>query len=105
MTADDFRRLVLAHRDVVEGAHMGHPDFRVHKKVVASLRATGERGMVKVTPDEQADLIREHPGVFEPEAGAWGRQGCTRVLLEAADAEVVGPAVTMAVRLGRGATS
>lgn len=114
MTPADFRRLALAHRDVVEGSHQGHADFRVGGKVVASLRemegwkarptgAPGAQGvgMVKVTPEEQAELVRDHPDVFAPEAGAWGRQGCTRVYLANADAEIVGPAVTMAVRLGR----
>ncbi len=104
MTPADFRRLALAHRDVVDGAHQGHADLRVGGKVVASLRTQkdlGEVGMVKVTPEEQAELVRDHPDVFAPEAGAWGRQGCTRVYLANADAEIVGPAVTMAVRLGR----
>lgn len=104
MTPAAFRRLALAHKDVVEGTHHGHADFRVNGKVIASLRTQkglGDVGMVKVTPEEQAELIRDHPDTFAPEAGAWGRQGCTRVHLENADAEIVGPAVTMAVRLGR----
>ena len=112
MTPDDFRRLVLAHRGVVEGAHHGHADFRVNGKVIASLRtqAGAQTGapketlaMVRVTPDEQKTLISDAPGVFSPEAGAWGRQGYTRIDLAAADDETVGPAVTMAVRLQRGA--
>lgn len=107
MTPDDFRRLVLAHRGVVEGAHHGHADFRVNGKVIASLRtqAGAQTGapketlaMVRVTPDEQKTLISDAPGVFSPEAGAWGRQGYTRIDLAAADDETVGPAVTMAVR-------
>ena len=116
VTPDAFRFLALAHRGVVEGQHHGHPDFRVNGKVVASLRpaAAGKSAglkarpthrqwtaMVKVSPAEQAELIREHPDVFELEAGAWGRQGCTRVHLAAADPEVVGPALTMAVRARR----
>ena len=27
--ASDFRRIVLGMRDAIEGAHMGHPDFRI----------------------------------------------------------------------------
>jgi hypothetical protein len=52
--------------------------------------------MVKLTPEQQAQFVREHPKVFEPESGAWGRQGCTRVHLKHADAEVVGDAMTLA---------
>ena len=96
MTSDDFRRLALAMKGVVEGSHQGHPDFRAHGRVVASLRGSGERGMVKLTREDQATLVREHPDVFEPEAGAWGDQGYTRVWLENADEESVGWALTRA---------
>jgi hypothetical protein len=40
--------------------------------------------MVKVTPVEQEMLVNAEPVVFSPEAGAWGRKGCTRVNLKAA---------------------
>lgn len=96
MTADDFRRMALAMKGVVEGSHQGHPDFRSHGRVVASLRANGERGMVKLTHDDQKALINEHPDVFEAETGAWGDQGYTRVWLENADEESVGWALTRA---------
>jgi hypothetical protein len=96
MTADDFRRMALAMKGVVEGSHQGHPDFRSQGRVVASLRASGERGMVKLTREDQATLIGEHPAVFEPEAGAWGEQGYTRVWLATADEESVGWALTRA---------
>jgi len=96
MTADDFRRMALAMKGVVEGAHQGHPDFRAHGRVVASLHPSGERGMVKVTLDEQASLVSDHPKVYEPEAGAWGLQGCTRVWLAEVDEESLGWALTRA---------
>lgn len=96
MTPDDFRRMALAMKGVVEGSHQGHPDFRSHGRVVASLRANGERGMVKLTLEDQATLVGEHPQVFEPEAGAWGEQGYTRVWLDKADEESVGWALTRA---------
>jgi hypothetical protein len=96
MTPDDFRRMALAMKGVIEGSHQGHPDFRSHGRVVASLRATGERGMVKLTREDQATLVGEHPEVFEAEAGAWGDQGYTRVWLAKADEESVGWALTRA---------
>lgn len=96
MTADNFRRIALAMKGVIEGSHQGHPDFRANGRVVASLRATGERGMVKLTHEEQATLVAEHPDVFEPEAAAWGDQGYTRVWLAKADEELVGWALTRA---------
>lgn len=96
MTRDDFRRMALAMKGVAEGSHQGHPDFRAHGRVVASLHGSAERGMVKLTRDDQATIIAEHPAVFEPEAGAWGEQGCTRVWLAKADEESVGWAFTRA---------
>ena len=82
VTAEQFRRIALALNGAVEGAHMGHPDFRIEKRIFASLHSGDQFGMVKLTPDQQAMFIEDHPGAFSPEAGAWGRSGCTRVTLE-----------------------
>ena len=98
MHANDFRRIALALRDVVEGAHMGHPDFRLANRIFASLHTSDRFGMVALTPDQQARFISEHPGTFTPESGAWGRAGSTRVLLECANEDAVGEALTLARR-------
>jgi hypothetical protein len=96
MTADDFRRLALSMQDAIEGAHMGHPDFRANGRIFATLRGDDEWGMVKVSPEEQQVLLRDAPAVFVPAAGAWGRQGCTHVRLAAADFATVRAAMTLA---------
>jgi len=96
--AEQFRRIALALEGAVEGAHMGHPDFRVSNRIFASLHSKDQFGMVKLTPDQQKDFIEDHPEMFEPESGAWGRSGCTRVKLKAADEEAVGDAMTLAWR-------
>jgi hypothetical protein len=96
--ADSFRRIVLGHEGVVEGVHMGHPDFRLNGRIFATLAPGSTRGMVKVSAEQQAQLVADHPEVFAPESGAWGRQGCTRVIFTDADEEVVGGAVTLAWR-------
>jgi hypothetical protein len=98
MTANQFRRIALGHQDAAEGAHMGHPDFRVGGRIFATLREDNVHGMVTIPPEQQARLVREHPSVFNPENGAWGRAGSTRVVLEAADEEVLGEAMTLAWR-------
>jgi hypothetical protein len=99
MTADDFRDIVLALDGAAEGAHMGHPDFRANGRVFASLHSADRFGMVKVPPEEQAVLLREHPETFEPSAGAWGRQGCTNVKLATADKRSVRGAARLAWEL------
>ncbi len=98
MTSNQFRRIALGLEGAVEGAHMGHPDFRVNGRIFATLHADNKAGMVKLSPDQQHRFVTEAPASFAPESGAWGRQGCTRVLLRAADEETVGEAMTLAWR-------
>ena len=94
-----FRRIALAMPDAVESAHMGHPDFRANGRIFATLHGDGARGMVKLSPEQQARFVADHPEIFSPENGAWGRQGCTRVELSAADEETLGEAMTLAWQL------
>jgi hypothetical protein len=98
--AQDFRRIVLGLPDTIESAHMGHADFRVKGRIFATLNDDETRGMVVLTPDEQARFVRENPSVFQPESGAWGRSGCTRVRLASVDEETLGEAVTLAWQKG-----
>lgn len=81
MTAEEFRRIALGLPGATEGAHMGHADFRVGGKIFASLGPDEDWAMVKLTAEGQAERVGRWPGVFEPFAGAWGRQGSTRVVL------------------------
>jgi hypothetical protein len=96
MTADDFRDIILALDGAAEGAHMGHPDFRANGRIFASLHSQDRFGMVKLTPEEQQVLLREHPESFEPSTGAWGRQGCTNVRLAEANRAAVRGAARLA---------
>jgi hypothetical protein len=96
VTADDFRELALALPGAEERAHMGHPDFRAGGRIFASLHTGDRTGMVKLTPEQQRELLGEHGAMFEPSAGAWGRQGCTNVLLASAGRAVVRGALLLA---------
>ncbi len=85
MTPNDFRKLALSLPETEERAHMKHPDFRVAGKIFATLGYPNKtRAMVKVTPVEQEMLVRKEPAAFTPVNRAWGRQGCTSVILKAA---------------------
>jgi hypothetical protein len=84
MTADRFRKLALALPETEEGAHHGHPDFRVRGKIFASLGPKEAWGMVRLTPDQQAAIVGAEPAAFQPFNGSWGRQGGTKVLLASA---------------------
>lgn len=96
MTADQFRQLALDLEGAVEGAHMGHPDFRANGRIFATLHPGDAWGMVKLTPEEQGEFMRENPTMFVPSAGAWGRQGCTNVRLDAADKPTLRGAMLLA---------
>lgn len=96
MTANDFRRLALGLQDAVEGAHMNHPDFRANGKIFATIHPDHAQGMVKLTPEQQERFMREHPGVFQPAAGAWGRQGATMITFAKANEDIAGEAMTLA---------
>jgi hypothetical protein len=82
----------------VELEHMGHPDFRVKGKIFATLTLNEDRGMVKLTPEQQTDYMTVDPQVFSPAAGAWGRQGCTIVELDDARAPSIRKALQDAWR-------
>ena len=96
MTAEDFRELVLAFEGTAESSHMGHPDFRANGRIFATLHTGETLGMVKLLPDEQRALLRSHPAMFVPSAGAWGRSGCTNVRLAVADRATVRGALLLA---------
>ena len=94
---DIFRRIALGLTGAVEQSHHGHPDFRAHGRIFATLGYPDAGwGMVALTPEQQADYIRGHAAVFEPAAGAWGLQGATMVMLSAVDEETLGEALTLA---------
>jgi hypothetical protein len=95
MTPNQFRRLAVALDGATEGAHMNHPDFRAHGRILASLHQDLKFGMVVLTRAQQARFMAESDA-FAPESGAWGRSGCTRVTLAAVDEEALGEALTLA---------
>lgn len=95
---DAVRALALLLPEVIEGAHMGHPDFRVGGKIFATLWIDEDRVVVKLTPEVQAALTEAEPSVFEPIAGSWGRRGWTNVDLVEADEETLRSALMAAWR-------
>jgi hypothetical protein len=96
MRENDFRRIALGMEGAVEGAHMGHPDFRVNNRIFATLHHDREFGMVALTPEQQQHFMGDHPDVFAPESGAWGRGGSTRVRVAAVHEDMLGEAMTLA---------
>ena len=97
MTAAEFRKLALTCPEAEEASHIGHPDFRVRGKIFATLGYPDARhGVLMLTPETQKSLLSDHPGVFIPAKGAWGRRGNTQVLLADAPITTVRSAMTVA---------
>ncbi|MBR0714894.1 MmcQ/YjbR family DNA-binding protein [Bradyrhizobium liaoningense] len=99
MSSGRFRRIALALPNAVEGSHHGKADFRVGKRVFATLGYPDDKwGMVKLTPQQQTMLVDAEPDMFQPVPGAWGKNGSTNVLLAKADQVTLRSALAMAWR-------
>lgn len=98
MLPEDVRALALLLPETVEGAHMGHPDFRVGGRIFATLWTDEDRAVVKLTPELQAGMVEAEPDVFEPVPGAWGARGWTNVDLLPAREELLRGALLAAWR-------
>jgi hypothetical protein len=99
MTASRFRKVALGLPDTVESAHQGHADFRIGKRVFATLGFPDEQwGMVKLTPEQQSMLVAAEPEIFRPVPGGWGKRGSTNIRLARADPKTLQSALAMAWR-------
>jgi hypothetical protein len=73
LTPKQFRQLALSFHEAEEHAHMHHPDFRVAGKIFATLGYPDKSwGMVKLTPEQQAELMHDEPKVFVPRSRSLG---------------------------------
>jgi hypothetical protein len=99
MTPDDFRRLSLSQPGAVESFRKGRSDFRVGRKLFASLECpTSPVATIQLTPEQQAMFMHAAPGTFGPVPGGWGRLGATNVVLQHAEEATVKSALIHAWR-------
>ncbi|CAN5376617.1 MmcQ/YjbR family DNA-binding protein [soil metagenome] len=99
MTANEFRSIALSLPEAVESSHMDHPDFRVRKKIFATLGHPDKTcGMVKLTPPQQRDFVAANHDVFAAVSGGWGAGGATTVHLQPAKEDLVRRAMILAWR-------
>ena len=90
MTPKDFRRIALSLPEAVEGSHFGVADFRVGKRIFATLAFEAEGyGVLLLTADQQAGMVEDEPEIFSPVHGGWGRMGATRVRLEKVPTDIL----------------
>jgi hypothetical protein len=99
MTADDFRQIALSLHETEERQHMNHPDFRVAGKIFATLGYPDKtRAMVRLSPEDQHYFSKDHPDVFVPVKGTWGKRGATSVHLKAVKKAILAKAIQAAYR-------
>jgi hypothetical protein len=97
MSPARFRRVALGLPGVSEGSHQGHADFRVGKRIFATLgHPDPDWGMVQLTPEQQSMLVEAEPEMFRPVPGGWGKRGSTHVRLAATDQTTLQSALTLA---------
>lgn len=94
VTPGQVRRIALSLPEAVEMSHFDQPDFRVRKKIFATLSAEKGQAVVKLGPEEQAMLVESDPKIFAPVPGGWGQKGWTAVTLQAANAAILKEAMT-----------
>jgi len=88
VTEAQFRKLALAVPGAEEREHMGHPDFRVHGRIFATLQPAKKQAMVKISLEQQAHLVDAEPEAFLL-LGGWSKSGATGVNLPKAKAALV----------------
>jgi hypothetical protein len=98
MTSDGFRRIALRLPETAEGDHRDHPDFRVRGKIFATLLPDEAWGVLMLSPEQQMEWLHSDSKAFVPAKGAWGRRGCTQVLLKSVDAATLRKALSAAWR-------
>jgi hypothetical protein len=108
MNVRNFRRIALSFEGAEERSHMGNPDFRVGGRIFATLASARQGyGNLMLTPEQQAEFVKELPKVFLPIAGGWGRMGATHIRLAVANEDILTGALHTAwkLRVEKNATS
>lgn len=86
MTVEEARAILLSQPDVYEGAHHGHPDFRVGKTLFATLWPVKGASVLKLPLPFAESLEQDKPGLYRvvsrPKEMGW-----VSVELELADSE------------------
>ncbi len=86
MKADSVRGLVARLPEAEEGAHHGHPDFRVRNRIFATLGPAEDRSALRLPYDEARALTSTEPDTYtlvsDREPFAWVSVQLGRVALE-----------------------
>jgi hypothetical protein len=66
ITAAQIRKLALSFPEAVESSHFDVADFRVRKKIFATIHPTGKTGvLLHIDPDQRAALAEQQPDIYQ----------------------------------------
>lgn len=66
ITAATIRKLALAFPEAIESSHFDVQDFRVRKKIFATIHPTGKTGvLLHIDPDQRAALAEAEPDTYQ----------------------------------------
>ena len=66
ITAEQIRKLALSFPEAVESSHFDVADFRVRKKIFATIHPTGKTGvLLRLDPDHRAALAENEPETYQ----------------------------------------
>jgi hypothetical protein len=66
ITAVQIRKLALSFPEAVESSHFDVADFRVRKKIFATIHPTGKTGvLLRIDPDQRAALAESDPDIYQ----------------------------------------
>jgi hypothetical protein len=82
LTRDDVRRIALSMPEAYEEAHFDLTSFRVARKIFCTMGEERPAIMLKLDPEDQANLVADDPERLQPVPGYWGRKGSTFVRFE-----------------------
>jgi hypothetical protein len=85
-TEADVRRIALSLPEASEAPHFELTSFRVGKKIFCTMGAEPGRIMLKLDPEDQANLVADDPEAIQPVPGYWGQKGSTYVRFERLEA-------------------
>ncbi len=90
------RQSALSLPEVEEKSHFETPDFRINKKIFASLHEGKNLMMVKLSLVDQSVFCSYDDTVIFPVPGGWGRKGATFVNLKKVKKPMLMDALTTA---------
>lgn len=90
------RQLALSLPEAEEHSHFHLPDFRVKKKIFASLHEDKNLMMVKLNTIDQSVFCEIDSNIIYPVPGGWGKKGSTFINLKKIKKEMLMDALTTA---------